>query len=126
MAENVKHILIVEDDPYISKMYRLKFILDGYNVTVAENGKEGLEALKQVSPDIILLDILMPEMDGFEFMEIVKKDPKVDKIPILILSNLGQETEIKRGLDLGAVGYIIKTEYTPAEVVAEIKKNIGE
>jgi len=121
-----KKILIIEDDRYISKMYQLKLSLEGYQVEVAENGKQGVDKVKEFMPNIILCDILMPELDGFEVIKIVKSDEKTKKIPILIMSNLGQEDHIQKGMSLGAVGYIVKSQYTPSKVVETIKQVLGE
>jgi len=119
-------ILIIEDDRYISKMYQLKLSLEGYTVVVAENGKQGVDKVKEFMPDIILLDILMPELDGFEVLKIVKDDAETKKIPVLIMSNLGQEDHIQKGMSLGAIGYIVKSQYTPSKVVEKIKETIAK
>jgi len=122
MGENSAKILIVEDDRYISKMYQLKLSLDGFEVQVAENGRLGIEKVKEFRPDIVLTDILMPEMDGFEVIKAIKADTELSATPILIMSNLGQEDHIQRGLGLGALGYIVKSQYTPSKVVDKIKE----
>lgn len=121
MPEGQK-ILIVEDDPYISKMYQLKLSLDGFDVQLAENGRIGVEKAKSFVPNIILTDILMPEMDGFDVIKNVKMEPDLKNIPILIMSNLGQEDHVQKGLELGAIGYIVKSQYTPTKVVEKIKE----
>lgn len=121
MPETKGKILIVEDDRYISKMYQLKLSLEGYTVVVAENGREGVDKIKEFMPNVILLDILMPELDGFEVLNIVKNDAATKDIPVLIMSNLGQEDHIQKGMSLGAVGYIVKSQYTPSKVVETIK-----
>lgn len=126
MAEIKGKILIIEDDRYISKMYQLKLSLEGYEVQVAENGREGADKIKEMMPDIILLDILMPELDGFEVLKIAKSDEATKKIPVLIMSNLGQEDHIQKGMQMGAVGYIVKSQYTPSKVVEKIKETIGK
>jgi len=115
-------ILIIEDDRYISKMYQLKLSLDGFDVQVADNGRIGVDKVKEFKPDIILCDILMPELDGFEVIKMVKADEESKTIPILIMSNLGQEDHIQKGLALGALGYIVKSQYTPSKVVDKIKE----
>ena len=115
-------ILIIEDDRYISKMYQLKLSLDGFDVQVADNGRIGLEKVSQFKPDIILTDILMPEIDGFEVIKSIKSDTELKAIPVLIMSNLGQEDHIQKGLELGALGYIVKSQYTPSKVVDKIKE----
>jgi len=115
-------ILIIEDDRYISKMYQLKLSLDGFDVQLADNGRIGVEKVKEFNPDIILTDILMPELDGFEVIKMVKADEATKTIPILIMSNLGEEDHIQKGLELGALGYIVKSQYTPSKVVDKIKE----
>lgn len=121
MADTKGKILIVEDDRYISKMYQLKLSLEGYDVQVAENGKQGVDKVKEFMPDIMLLDILMPELDGFEVLKIVKADDATKNIPVLIMSNLGQEDHVEKGMKLGAIGYVVKSQYTPSKVVEKIK-----
>ncbi|MEI6266942.1 MAG: response regulator [bacterium] len=122
MTESPAKILIIEDDRYISKMYQLKLSLDGFDVQVAENGRVGVERLKNIRPDIVLTDILMPEMDGFEVIQSIKSDNEYKNIPILIMSNLSQEDHIQKGISLGALGYIVKSQITPSGVVDKIKE----
>jgi two-component system alkaline phosphatase synthesis response regulator PhoP len=126
MADSKGKILIIEDDRYISKMYQLKLSLEGYTVVVAENGKQGVEKVKEFMPDIMLLDILMPELDGFEVLNIVKSDDATKDIPVLIMSNLGQEDHVQKGMQLGAIGYIVKSQYTPSKVVEKIKEVLAK
>jgi DNA-binding response OmpR family regulator len=126
MAEVKGKILIIEDDRYISKMYQLKLSLEGYDVQVAENGKQGIDKVKEMMPNVILLDILMPELDGFEVLKIVKSDDVTKDIPVLIMSNLGQEDHIQKGLQMGAIGYIVKSQFTPSKVVDKIKETLGK
>ncbi len=125
MGENTAKILIIEDDRYISKMYQLKLSLDGFDVQVSENGRSGIEKAKEFRPDIILTDILMPEMDGFDVIKAIKGDAEMTTTPILIMSNLGQEDHIKKGLELGALGYIVKSQITPSKVVEKIKETLA-
>lgn len=126
MSDPKAKILIIEDDRYISKMYQLKLSLEGYDVQVSENGRQGVDKVKEFMPDIILLDILMPELDGFEVLKIVKSEDTTKDIPVLIMSNLGQEDHIQKGMQLGAIGYIVKSQYTPSKVVDKIKETLGE
>jgi DNA-binding response OmpR family regulator len=126
MTDAKGKILIIEDDRYISKMYQLKLSLEDYDVQVAENGKQGVDKIKEFMPDIVLLDILMPELDGFEVLKIVKADPVTKEIPVLIMSNLGQEDHVEKGMKLGALGYIVKSQYTPSKVVEKIKSVLAE
>ncbi len=116
-----KKILIVEDDPFISDMYATKFQMKGYMVGLAKNGREAMEEIKKEKPDIILLDVLMPRMDGYEFLEKFKKKKEFGNIPVIILTNLGQKREVEKGLSLGADDYIIKAYFTPKEVVEKVE-----
>lgn len=120
-----KRILIVEDDPYICKMYQLKLDLQGFEVDIASNGKIGVEKVTEKKPDLILLDILMPEMDGFEVLKVLKSNSQTKDIPVLVLSNLGQDERIRKAMELGAASYIVKTQFTPAQVVQKINETLG-
>jgi len=115
-------ILIIEDDADLLELYSIKFKQEGFLPIEAKNGREGLEEIKKKKPDIILLDILMPKMDGFEFLKTLKEEMKILDIPIVILSNLSQEFEIQEGYRLSAVRYLVKANYTPEEVVEEVKQ----
>ena len=117
-----KTILIVEDDVFLSDMYQTKFIESGYDVKVAQDGQQGLSMLEEgLRPDIVLLDIVMPRMDGIEMLTAVKKEEKLKNIPIVLLTNLGQESDITRGMELGALDYFIKAHFTPSEVVKKVE-----
>lgn len=116
-----KKILLIEDDSFISQMYDIKFKQTNYDFLLARDGEEGLQIMKSVKPDIVLLDIILPEMDGFTVLEEIKKDPALASIPILLLTNLGQQENIQKGLSLGAKDYIVKAHSTPQEVVEKVK-----
>jgi len=115
-------ILIVEDDQTLVRMYQTKLTLEGFEVEVSFDGKVGLEKLKDFSPDLILLDLAMPKMDGFEFLEHLSKEEKWKKIPVLILTNLGQEPDVEKAKALGAKDYLIKVDLTPKQVVDKVKQ----
>lgn len=117
-----KIILLVEDDEMLVDMYSLKFRDNGHDVITAGNGAEGLAAIKKSKPDIILLDIMMPQMDGFMVMEQLIKDPVFKKIPVFFLTNLKQEEDIEKGKKLGAIDYLVKSTMTPAQVLEKIDK----
>ena len=117
-------ILLAEDDKFISLAYKDGLGRAGYEVVHADNGKKALDLAKKENPDIIMLDIIMPEMNGFEVLEELKKIPKTKNIPVVILSNLGQESDILKGQELGATDYMIKSNYSLGEVVDKIKKII--
>lgn len=116
-----KKILLVEDDEMLHNMYTQKFKTQGYEVLSAFNGAEGVKIAGEESPDMILLDIIMPKMDGFVALKKIRKNDKTKKIPVIILTNLGQEDDIKKGKELGADDYFIKANHTPAEVVDKVK-----
>jgi len=118
----MKKILIIEDDPFLSEMYVAKFSENNFQVEVAIDGKDGLAKIKEFIPDLILLDIVLPKMDGFEILKKIKSDPKLKNIPIVLLTNLGQKNEIEKGMSLGANEYIIKAHFTPTAVVAKVKE----
>lgn len=122
-------ILIIEDDEILVEMYEAKFKMEGFEVEKALNGKEGLEILKKDKPDLILLDILMPEMNGFEFLKNIKKEPSYHSVPVILLTNLGDpEIDMDREMAyaLGVRDYLIKSRHTPDEVVKRAKDVLAE
>jgi len=122
MAVNKKKILVVEDDTMISSMYKMKFEADGFEVFIADNGVIGLEIAKKEKPDIIMLDVILPQLDGFSVLEQVKKDETTKKIPVIMLTNLGTEEDKKKGETMGAMGYLVKASLTPGQVSGKIKQ----
>jgi two-component system, OmpR family, alkaline phosphatase synthesis response regulator PhoP len=114
-------ILIVEDDPLIVKIYTTRLTADGYTVISAENGADGINLAETDYPDLVVLDVMMPKMDGFEVLERLRKNEKFKTTPILLYSNLAQEEEIARALALGATEFIVKANLSPLEMVAKIK-----
>lgn len=122
MQNSKAKILLVEDDIFLMNMYSTKFEIDGYEVFAADNGLDGLELAKEKQPHIILLDIMMPEMNGFEVLEKLKADPTTVKIPVIILTNINQQDDIQKGLSLGAVDYFIKAHFIPSEIVGKVEK----
>lgn len=114
-------VLIVEDDEAILKLYETKLTHCGFDVSVARDGREGAEKAKSMLPDIILLDVMMPIMNGFEALKILKKDLKTSKIPVVILSNYGELPNVTEGFNMGADDYLIKAEHTPEEILETIK-----
>ncbi|MFA5359603.1 MAG: response regulator [Patescibacteria group bacterium] len=113
-------ILIVEDEQFLSDMYKLKFEHDGYKAVVARDGSEGLELAKKEKPDLILLDLVLPGIDGFKVLTELKKDAATKNIKVFIFSNLGQENEIKTGKKIGADGYFIKANMTPSQLMEKV------
>lgn len=119
--KNKKKILIIEDEAFLSEMYKMKFELEGYKVIIARDGQEGIESVFSDKPDIILLDLVMPIKDGYQVLEELKSNKDTKNIPVLILSNLGQADEIKRAMNDGADKYLIKANMTPNQLVKEVK-----
>ncbi len=117
-----KQILLVEDDPFLIDIYTDKLKSEGFSVEVAVNGEEGLKKTKNKKYDLILLDIVLPHIDGWEFLREIRSDKKSKDSKVIILSNLSSKEEVNKGVDLGAVKYLIKANYSPSEVVEEIKK----
>lgn len=118
----MSHVLIVEDDVFLAEIYQKKFEMEGFKVSMAGNGEKGLADIKKKKPDIVLLDILLPKLDGFAVLEAAKADAAIKNIPIILLTNLGQKDDVQRGLDEGAVDYLIKTHFKPSEVVDKVRK----
>lgn len=115
-------VLLVEDDTMLADMYAMKFTAEGFDVWKAANGVEGLAALeKQGVPDIMLLDVIMPQMDGFTMLAKVKANDQWKNIPIILLTNLGQDNDVKKGMAMGANDYLIKANFTPGQVVEKVK-----
>jgi DNA-binding response OmpR family regulator len=117
-------ILLVEDDPFLLSMYNTKFELENFKVVTADDGEKGLKLALKEAPDIILLDIMLPKMDGFAVLKALKADEKVKQIPVILLTNLSQKEKVQEGLALGADDYLIKAHFMPSEVVEKIKKLI--
>ncbi|MGH7882150.1 MAG: response regulator [Candidatus Dormibacteraceae bacterium] len=113
MSEEI-HVLFIEDDPAVAQMYRLKLELDGYRVTMAKDGEEGLGLAQEVLPDIIFLDIRLPKRDGFSVLETLRSTDGTRNIPVIILSNYGERELVDKGIRLGAQEYLIKSRTPPA------------
>lgn len=105
----------------LSTMYATKFAKEGYDLVQAFDGEEGLAKAKTEHPAVILLDIIMPKLDGFAVLKALKDDPNLKPVPVILLTNLGQDEDIKKGKELGAADYFIKANHTPAEVVDKVK-----
>lgn len=121
-----KKILLVEDEELIIDLLTKKLEREGYQVSIAKDGEEGLSMMKDAKPDLILLDIVMPKMGGFEVMEEMQKDEEFKKIPVIVISNSGQPVELDRAKKLGAKDWLIKTEFDPREVINKVIKQIGK
>lgn len=122
MTKSKIKILIVEDERTLLEMYKIKFENENFEVFLADNGETGIEIAKNDKPDLIMLDIMMPKMDGFAALKELKDDAKTKKIPVIMLTNLGQEEDLEKGKKFGAADYIIKANSTPAQVVDKVRK----
>ncbi len=121
--ENKKiKILLVEDDTFLLKMYADKFESEDYDTLLADNGLKAITTAKENLLDVILLDVMLPKMDGFEVLEKLKADAKTKNIPVILLTNLSQKEEVQKGLKLGAKDFLIKAHFMPAEVVNKVKE----
>jgi len=116
-----KKILIIEDEKILGEMYRDKFTQAGFDVVWANSAEEGMEVVPDVKPDLILLDILLPRASGIGFMEWLKKEKELSLIPVVAFSNYDEPTTKKEALRLGVKDYLIKTSYTPQEIVDRVK-----
>lgn len=119
-----KKVLIIEDDTMISSMYRTKLEQDGYEVSVANNGVEGIEQAQDFNPDLIMLDVIMPQLDGFSVLQDLREDKKI-KVPIVMLTNLGTEEDVEKGQKMGASDYLVKASLTPSQVSEAVKKHLN-
>ena len=116
-----KTILIVEDDKFLRELIAQKLVKEGYEISEAIDGEEGIKKIKEEKPSLVLLDLILPGIDGFEILSKMKEDPALAQIPVIILSNLGQKEDVERGLKLGAVDYLIKAHFTPGEIIEKVK-----
>ena len=120
----MKKILLVEDDPFLIEIYVAKFKEARFFVEVASSGSIVLEKMKEVNPNLVLLDIVLPNMDGWEVLRAIKNNVQFKNTMVVILSNLSEKGDVEKGIKIGAVKYLIKSHYTPSEVIEEIKKII--
>ena len=119
-------ILLIEDDSLLVDIYTTKFKQAGFQISVAEQGSEAFESIQKAPPDVILLDVVLPHIDGWDILKKLQEQEATRSIPVFVLSNLGQKEEIEKGLRLGAKKYLIKAHYIPSEIVEEIEKFLKE
>lgn len=117
-----KKILLVEDDKMISNMYQTKLKQEGYEIVTAEDGSAALDMAVQEKPDIILLDVILPQLDGFSVLVELKNNAKLKSIPVIMLTNLGTTEDKEKAKQLGATDYVVKASLTPAEICDIVKK----
>jgi CheY-like chemotaxis protein len=120
-ADEEVRVLFVEDDPSVAQMYKLKLELDGYQVTVATDGEQALEMATSNPPDIVFLDIRLPKMDGLAVLEKLRETDNTKQVPVVILSNYSERELVERGLKLGALEYLIKSQTTPAKLAGGVE-----
>lgn len=121
-----KTILVVEDDKFLRELITRKLSEEGYNTIEAVDGEDGARKIKEEMPDLVLLDLILPGMDGFEVLANIKQDPKTSPVPIIVFSNLGQTEDVEKGMKLGAIDYMVKAHFTPVEIIEKVKKALGE
>ncbi|HTM68162.1 MAG TPA: response regulator [Candidatus Binatia bacterium] len=119
-------ILIIDDDPFLSGMYATRLVNDGFTVVTAMDGMAGLEMAAAEMPDVILLDVMMPKMDGFETLRLLKRSPTLSKIPVLMLTSMAQREDVELGLRGGAADYLLKAQTLPIDASEKIKKVLRE
>jgi len=117
----MKKILIVEDDKFLRELMARKLSQENFEIVEAVDGEEGIKKIKDTIPDIVLLDLILPGIDGFEVLAKVKEDTTTNSIPVIILSNLGQTEDVERGMKLGAIDFLVKAHFTPNEIIEKIK-----
>jgi len=117
----MSHILIVEDENFLIRTLEDNLVAEGYTVDVAKDGEEAVEKIGKKKPDLILLDLLMPKKDGFYVLEETKKNPEWKLIPVIVLSNLGEDTVIKKALEMGADDYFVKSQHPIQEIIEKVK-----
>lgn len=117
-----RNILLVEDEGFLRRIFKGRLVKEGYEVTDVESAERALERLPELRPDLIILDLYLPKMSGFDFLKLLKADPALRDIPVVILSGLGQESDIRKGLELGALEYVVKANVSPRELLAKISK----
>ncbi|MBP6942920.1 MAG: response regulator [Candidatus Buchananbacteria bacterium] len=126
ILEPTTKILLVEDDPMIQEMYKFRLEAENYQVYITDKGSEALEYAEREKPSIVLLDIILPETDGLSILQTLKSNPETASIPVLLLTNLGQESDRDRGREMGAADYFVKAEHTPSDVIYKIQQILLE
>ncbi len=121
-SKSDKTVMLIEDDPLIIKMYKAKFVHEGFKVITAEDGVKGLEDALKLKPDFIVLDIMMPQLSGLDLLAKLRQDPKGKDIPVLVLTNLTEKEEEQKAMQLGVKEYLLKANLTPGDIVEKVKK----
>ncbi len=121
IRKNMKKILFIEDEEALHKTLGAKLVEQGYSLELATDGLAGMEKVKTFKPDLIILDLILPKMNGFDFLEMIKQDPDLKKIPIIVLTNLEASNDVQKAIELGATTYLVKSNYSLDEVSEKIK-----
>ena len=119
-------VLLIEDDPFLSSLLGNRLKREGFDVLSVKSGNEAAKSLKSFVPDLVLLDLILPGKSGFEVLEEMKADPQAPKVPVVVISNLGQESDLARGRELGAVDYIIKARTTIDDMVQKVRDFLSQ
>lgn len=122
----MKKILIIEDDVFLGEVLVKKLTTEGFKVVLEKDGVDGYKKIKFFNPDLILLDIILPNMNGYEILEAKQKDPSIVSIPVIIVSNSGQPVEISRALALGVKDYLVKAQFDPEEVLVKVRAQFSK
>jgi len=118
-------ILLIEDEEIMIELLKRKLVKEGYELSIARDGEEGLKLMREIWPNLILLDIILPKMGGFDVLKEMEKNPSLKKIPVIIISNSGQSVELSKALRFGVKDWLIKTEFEPQVLLEKIIKQIG-
>ena len=121
-----KKIVVIEDEDILGQIITGKLISEGYTVTLATDGEQGIQKIVEIMPDLILLDLVMPKKNGEEVLEDIKNNPQIKNIPVIVISNSGQQTEIEKVVGLGVRDYIIKAQFSPDDVLEKVKKYLNQ
>jgi len=119
-----KKVLLVEDEAFLSSLLALKLEQEGFEVEKAMDGEEAFTILERFTPDLILLDLILPKRNGFEYLEMLRNDPRFNKIPVIITSNLGQDSDVERGKTFGVIEYIIKNKLSIDELIEKVSSEV--
>ncbi len=120
-----KRVLIVEDEPLLGNLLKQRFESEGVEAILARDGEEAINVLRTTHPDLVLLDIILPKISGFELLEMMQADPQIEKAPVIITSNLGQDVDVARGQSLGAIEYFVKAKVSIEELVDHVKSMLA-
>lgn len=123
--EKKKKILLIEDDRFLIKLYSDKLLREGFDVSMAISGEEGLSKVVGEKPDLVLLDVILPQKNGFDILSEIKLNNETKHIPVVMLTNLGQDSDIKTGMDLGAVDYLVKTDFSITKLPEIVRKHLA-